>query len=104
MGIINRTAKTSSPEGPTPDFVATGTSAYIGNYYENGTYGGLPAYEREDGAYWIFMPDYGWWYLYDEPNMDFNLYFYCEDDGSGGAPTGAWTPGSGSDTFYLSAG
>lgn len=41
-----------TPPPQTPDIKVTGTAA-AGNYYENGVHNGEPAYEREDGAYWI---------------------------------------------------
>jgi len=45
------------------DLIVTGTLSpdATGTYSENGTYNGQPAYERADGAYWIwFLPGDFW--------------------------------------------
>lgn len=39
-----------------------------GIYTENGTYGGQPAYERTDGAYWIWFDGLLFWYVSDGKN------------------------------------
>lgn len=49
----------SSSSSYLPDFIVewdgpTGTPDGIGGYQENGTYNGKPAYQRKDGAYWLF--------------------------------------------------
>lgn len=56
---------TPGPPTPTYDLVVTGTITpdATGGYNQNGTYGGQPAYERSDGAYWITTGAFGFWYI-----------------------------------------
>ena len=54
---------------PTADFIVSGIQDpdCTGNYSQNGTYQGEPAYEREDGDFWLYWDDFdSFWYIGEE--------------------------------------
>jgi len=51
---------------PAADYIVTGTLTpdATGNYLEDGTYNGRPAYRRADSQFWIWWsPATLWWFL-----------------------------------------
>jgi len=82
-------SRSVSQAAPGPDYIVTnaGTAAANGNYYENGAYNGLPAYEKDGGGAWLFYSAWGglanmkaWAIAETKTDLEPSLWYYDQDD------------------------